>query len=450
MNLSCFHSAIQTSIYHFAHPELSLADIGGKFGISKQATAKRVAIGTRYFANFGAVPIFPESAEFENFKKENERLKNLVKMLRLQLALQSAIIFLLDCFKEAVHKFFPHFTLSRLSAFQKKRVIDFWFKYSSLGGNLKDFCKAISRSPETLRKWLKAYEEQGLSGLYDKTTRPQHFGNSIPLWLRDQLVILFKKFPSWTAYQYYKYIASHPAMQWRISVPTIDKLKTIYVEKTDAEKARLKKLWAFAPGTTVWTVDFTCLLKTERYKLQLLTVSDASSRYLFETALFLDTSTERVMNHLEELFIKYGKPYFIKADNGPEFRLDCRESLAKYCVHLLNSPPYYGQFNASHERTHRTLKTYIEDFALHGNLTRLESQIRSFRDDFNHCWPLESLDNKTPAEIFYCQADFIPKDVEVITPYVKDGELRMKFTDRNGKPARVGIKLNEGSTAYGV
>lgn len=62
------------------------------------------------------------------------------------------------------------------------------------------------------------------------------------------------------------------------------------------------------------------------------------------------------MNHLEDLVIKYGNPYFIKADNGPEFRIDCREKQGAFTANLINSPGYYGQFNGAHERLHRTLR----------------------------------------------------------------------------------------------
>ena len=446
MSVASFHPAIQTSIFHFSNPQLSLSEIGKKLGISKQAVAKRIELGRIFFASYGVAREFPEAAELVKAKTELIKLQRLLSCLRLQLVIHGTVVFLLTSFKEAVLKFFPNFKLSRLSAFQKKRVLDHWWKYESLGGAMKDFCQAIERSSDTLRKWLDAYRMHGMAGLQDAVSRPHHFSNKIPVWLRDQLLILFMKFPQWTPYQYYKYIAGHPAMHFHISIPTITKLKSIHTEKSAAEKLRLKKLWAFSPGTAVWTVDFTCLLKTDRYKLQLLTVSDASSRFLFETALFLDTSTELVMDHLEELFLKYGKPMIIKADNGPEFRTECRDSLAMACVHLLNSPVYYGQFNAAHERIHRTMKTYIDSFGSHCNLKRLVDDIERFRDDYNHLLPLEVLDMKTPAQIFYCEKDFIPTDVEIVTPYEKDGELRMKFTNRDGKPARMAIPLNQQST----
>lgn len=278
-----------------------------------------------------------------------------------------------------------------------------------------------------------------MAGLVDKTTRPKSFGHKIPLWLRDQLIALFIRFPQWTPYQYHKYMQMNPAINFSVSLPTIEKLKLHHSAKTTAEKERQKKLWAFAPGSDVWTIDFTCLLKTERFKLQLLTVSDHRSRFLLETALFLDTSTEQVLDHLMDLFVTYGKPMMIKADNGPEFRLDCRAGLDQLGVYLLNSPYYYGQFCGAHERIHRELKTYIETFDNHRNLQRLVADITRFRGDHNHSWPLEILANKTPAQVFYSEEDFIPKDVEIVKPYKKDGELRMKFTNREGKPARLAM-----------
>jgi predicted DNA-binding protein YlxM (UPF0122 family) len=58
MILSDFSPAIQTSILHFANPDKSLTEIGSLSGITKQATAKRIALGEAFFASFGKVPVF--------------------------------------------------------------------------------------------------------------------------------------------------------------------------------------------------------------------------------------------------------------------------------------------------------------------------------------------------------------------------------------------------------
>ena len=449
MTITSFHPAIQTSILHYANPGLSLSEIGEKFGISKQAAAKRINLGRAFLSSYDQAVVFPATDELTAALSEIDRLKALIIILQLRLVVSATLIFMLKAFQESVHKFFPHFKLSRFSALQKKRIIDHWLKFSSLGGTMRDFCKGIGKCPATLRDWLNAYEKFGMAGLHDKTSRPHHFSNKIPVWFKDQLVILCQKFPHWTPYQYLKYIKGHPALNYRISLQTITKLKTVHQVKSEEEKARQKKLWAFAPGTAVWTVDFTCLLKTDRYKIQLLTVSDAASRFLFETALVIDTSTEMVIEHLQELFVKYGRPHIIKADNGPEFRIDCRKALEDCCVYLFNSPVYYGQFNGAHERIHRTIKGYIVDLGSHHNLTRVVLEAEKCREEYNHAIPLETHGMKTPAELFYCQTDAIPRANEIVTPYVKDNELRMKFTDRRGNPARIAIPLNIDPATYG-
>lgn len=448
MTIAGLHPVIQTAVLHLARPEWSLADLGAHFDISKQAASKRLAKGLPYLRAFGtAPPSEPDQTELTAERRENDRLRALVKVLQLRLVLYAVAEFMLQCFRESVLAIFPRFKLRRLRPDQKKRVIDLWVKYERLGGTMRDFAKSVGRAPETIWNWLEAYAKYGMAGLVDKTTRPLHFGNRIPVWVRDQLIQLFLRFPQWSPYQYHKHLKMNPAIAWYVSLPAITKLKEHHTQKSAEEKERQLKRWCFAPGTDVWTVDFTCILKTEHYKLQLLTVSDLRSRFFFDTALFLDTSTERVVRHLEELMLRFGKPIMIKADNGPEFRLDCREQLEQLGVYLLSSPVYYAPFCGAHERIHRQLKAYIDDFDGHRNLERLVTDVAKFRDDHNHHWTLDVLAGKTPAQVLYDDPDFLPKDVEVVRPYVKDGELRMKFTGRDGQPARLALDLIDGAPA---
>ena len=448
MSISSFNPAIQTTILYLANPTLSFADIGVKLGISKQAVSKRVHLGTDFFSSFGQPIQFPDAVKLAAAEAIIVTLTELVATLQRQIVLYGAIIFLAKAFQAMVHKYFPRFKLRRLNADQKKKILDFYTKFTKLNGSRRDFCRAIGRSESTLQKWSKAFSKHGLAGLVDKPSRPHHFGNEISLWLKNQILVLFLRFPHWNNYQYYKYIRGNPALQRNISLATISKLKNAYTEKSEAEKARLLKLWEFAPGSKIWTVDFTCLLQTERYKIQLLTVSDHRSRFLFETAVVIDTSTEIVMKHLETLFLKYGKPWFIKAVKGPEFRLDCRDKLAEFAVSLFNSPPYYGPFNACHERIHRTLKESVSNFATHHNFTKLVLELDQFREDYNYTLPLESRDMKTPAAMYFSDRDYVSDGKEIVTPYEKDGEIRVKYTNRDGLPSRMSFKDNSKSTGY--
>ncbi len=60
---------------------------------------------------------------------------------------------------------------------------------------------------------------------------------------------------------------------------------------------------------------------------------------------------------------------------------------------------------------------------------------------------MDSLGGKTPADIFLGDGSFTPKGAEIVTPYEKDGELRMKFTNRDGAPARMAVSVIKPSTA---
>jgi len=439
-NITDLPHVIQPAICYLSGS--TLQKLGSERGISKQAAQKQVQKGLGLLKNIEYLYSFPNALdELDESQKENQRLTHLVTRLKQQLVITSAQKQMLLFFKERVLKVFSRFKVKRLSASEKKTVLDWLGKFKRLGGKASVFAASIGFSPQTLTRWQALYEKYGVSALADKTTRPKNFGHKVPLWIKQHLIALFLKFPRWTPYQYHSYLRHNPAISYYVSLPTIQKLKNIHRQRTEREKERIKKRWCFAPGTSAWTVDFTTILKTPYYRLQLLTISDQRSRFLFPTALFLNTSTQAVINHLEELFIKYGKPMIIKVDAGPEFKTDCRTQLNSFGVYLLSNPKYYGQFNGAHERIHRTLKRFISKFYQHQDIIRLVKEIESFTEQYNFSMNFDYLEGKSPSEIFFNQKDFIPKNTEVIKPYEKNSELRMKFTNRKGKPARLSMPL---------
>ena len=68
-------------------------------------------------------------------------------------------------------------------------------------------------------------------------------------------------------------------------------------------------------------------------------------------------------------------------------------------------------------------------------------QIRRYEKQHNFVMRYDYLEGRTPAGIYFGDESFIPKDAEVVTPYEKDGEIRMKFTSRNANPARLSLPL---------
>lgn len=440
--LTDLHPTIQSVVLRISTPTLTWSLIGQRFGITKQAAQKHFKLGLGYLHAY--------KPGWNNIPKKDappcaqcSHKDKLIQHLRRQLILAGVEALFLKFFRQKVLKFFSRFKPGHLPAQEKKKILDWLEKFKKAGGLIKEFAKVVGKSPETLSYWKEAYKKYGLAGLVNKTTRPKNFGNKIPHSIIEQLILLILQFPKWTPYQYHSYIRNNPATHWYVSLPVIQKIKAAHLQRSEEEKERMIKRWCFAPGTKAWTVDFICIFKTDHFKLQCLTVSDQRSRFLLYQALYLNTSTEIIIRDLEELFIRFGKPDILKADNGPEFRTECRDQLKELSIHFFNSPQYYGQFNGAHERIHRKMRAFIDLFEKHQNLTQLVSELDLFCEQYNYKMPMDALSGKTPAEIFFGDGSFTPKGAEIVTPYEKDGELRMKFTNRDGKLARMSMPLIE-------
>lgn len=87
MTLADLHPVIQTTVLHLAHSnDWSLAKLGEHFGISKQAVHKRLAIGKPLLAKLLTESVEPpEAQKLLAAEREIERLRGLLKSLRMQL-----------------------------------------------------------------------------------------------------------------------------------------------------------------------------------------------------------------------------------------------------------------------------------------------------------------------------------------------------------------------------
>jgi len=196
LNETSFHPAVCTAIEYFADPGLSLQQIAERRGISRQAVHKQVDQVRKFLQGYGQPPPRPpQTAEIEHLRDELGRRDQLVADLRRQLIIKTALLCLANWLVERIQKFFPKFTLNRFEPYEKKQLLDLAASFQRAGGTLTAFCKAIGKTPATLARWRELYEKYGIGGLKDKTTRPHHCGGRIPIWLKEQILMLFRRFP---------------------------------------------------------------------------------------------------------------------------------------------------------------------------------------------------------------------------------------------------------------
>ena len=87
----------------------------------------------------------------------------------------------------------------------------------------------------------------------------------------------------------------------------------------------------------------------------LLVVVDYYSRY-YEVVVMQSTVTSKIIMALKEIFARFGNPYSLKTDNGPQFvSREFEEFLHECGIEHRRSPPLWPQANGEVERQNRSL-----------------------------------------------------------------------------------------------
>jgi hypothetical protein len=133
-----------------------------------------------------------------------------------------------------------------------------------------------------------------------------------------------------------------------------------------------------------------------RGKLYLIVI-DAHSKWL-EVLSVSSTSANHCINHLRELFARYGIPVHIVSDNGPPFTSsEFKHFLMMNGIKHTLSPPYHPQTNGQAENSVRFVKTKLKQ-ALRDNL---DSSIALNNILFNYRNSVHSTTGETPAMLMY-------------------------------------------------
>src|SRR5712671_5667087 len=158
----------------------------------------------------------------------------------------------------------------------------------------------------------------------------------------------------------------------------------------------------------LWQTDFTYLKVIGWGWFYLSTVLDDFSRYIIAWKLCTTMKAEDVTVTLEMALVASGldkarvlhRPRLL-SDNGSSY---ISEDLAKWMerhnMAHVRGAPYHPMTQGKIERWHQTLKNRIllENYFLPGDL---EAQIEAFVADYNHCRYHESIDNLTPADVYF-------------------------------------------------
>jgi putative transposase len=268
----------------------------------------------------------------------------------------------------------------------------------------------------TFYRWCELYRVGGPEALEDQPSRPGRVWNRIPDAVRGRILDLALAEPELSPRE----LAVHFTHRERyfVSEASVYRLLAAHDLITSPAFVVVKAADEFHTKTTapnqLWQTDFTYLKVIGWGWFYLSTVLDDFSRYVIAWKLCAAMAARDVTDTLElaleasgcrEVRVRH-RPRLL-SDNGPGYIAD---ELARWLegrqIEHIRGAPCHPQTQGKIERWHQTLKNRIllENYYLPGEL---EAQVAAFVEHYNHRRVHESLDNLTPADVYFGRGEAI-------------------------------------------
>ena len=240
----------------------------------------------------------------------------------------------------------------------------------------------------TLRRWTNKLNKTEWD-LRDNSKRPKSIYYKITKEIEERVISIRKR----TGFGEDKLINYFP----NLSHKSINKILNKYnlTNPNPNRKKRLKYIrWQRKHPNSLWQIDHTDEQEKGYYTLSVI---DDCSRYSLTLTKINLASTEVIINILDGLIKKHGKPREILSDNGScfggkskhsKFDIWCRRRGIKHIRSAIHSPTTTG-------KVERLFQTMDKELKFCNNNSEL------FRMRYNHFRPHTSLENKCPADIYF-------------------------------------------------
>jgi putative transposase len=266
----------------------------------------------------------------------------------------------------------------------------------------------IARS--SFYRWYDRYQQGGPEALADRPSRPDRVWNRIPDEIRAQIIEMALDHPELSPRELAvrftdekRYFVSESSVYRLLkSQDLIPSPAYIVIKAADEFKEKTT-----APNQ-LWQTDFTYLKITGWGWYYLSTVLDDFSRFIVAWKLCSTMKAHDVSDTLELALAKSGLDHVnvghrprLLSDNGSSYiSADLAEWLEDKKIEHIRGAPYHPQTQGKIERWHQTLKNRVllNNYYLP---RELEAEIAAFVENYNHRRLHESLNNLTPADVYF-------------------------------------------------
>ena len=279
--------------------------------------------------------------------------------------------------KEDVRKEFFKLKNKGFSYSQCRRILMAQFQYAV--------------TTRTLKRWAKILDNGGWD-FQDKSRKPHVIHRKVNSSVEEQVLRLRAK-TGWGS----KKLALH-LPHLGIGMRTINSIlnkHNLCRESNNKGKQKKWVRWQRKHPNSLWQIDHTD--EQNKFNCYTLSILDDCSRFSLALVKLNCVTTDVVTNILDNLIKKHGKPREILTDNGSAYgssskhsRFDrwCRRRSIKHIRTKIHSPTTNGKV----ERLFRTMDDELEF---------CRNDLELFRMRYNHFRMHSSLNDKTPAQIYF-------------------------------------------------
>ena len=288
---------------------------------------------------------------------------------------------------------------------------------------VKKTLEQIGVSRPTFYRWYDLYRRFGEAGLEDRRSGSGRVWNRIPNEVRQQVLEMALDQPELSPRELA--VTFTDEKHYFVSEASVYRLLRAHNLITSPAFIVMKAADEFREKTTgpnqLWQTDFTYLKVIGWGWFYLSTVLDDFSRYIIAWKLCTGMATSDVQDTLNLALEASGldevnvihRPRLL-SDNGPSYISgDLAEYLADKGMKHTRGAPYHPQTQGKIERWHQTLKNRIllENYYLPGDLRQ---KVDAFVEHYNHRRYHESLQNLTPADVYFGRGQTILQQRERI------------------------------------
>ncbi len=275
----------------------------------------------------------------------------------------------------------------------------------------------------TFYRWYDRYLQRGEAGLQDQSPKPKHLLKRSREEVRRKVVRLALKETELSPRELAVRLTDRES--YFVSEASVYRVLKAHDLITSPAFIVIKAASEFKDKTTainqLWQPDFTYLKVIGWGWFYLSPILDDYSRYIISWKLCTNMRAEDVTDTLDLALQASGcdqvhvvhKPRLLSDSGSSYVSGDLAEWLQGKGMKHSRGAPYHPQTQGKIERWHQTLKNRIllENYFLPGDL---EAQIEAFVDHYNHQRYHESLNNVTPADVYFGRGQAILKQREGI------------------------------------